>query len=85
MSIDRSYLPKCTNFLDFRKWSLFQILGSTGSCLEGVYLTNFRLTGSSRKVLTGGVLLYFLIPLTDNKDSSSSEFEGSATFRSHET
>ena len=32
--------------LDFRKYDLFQILGSKVFCLEGLQLTNFRLTGS---------------------------------------
>ena len=36
-------------FLDFR--NLFQILGSTGSCLEGVQLTNFKLTGFQNRFL----------------------------------
>ena len=47
LTVDSSFLPESTEFfLDLKKKKLFQILGLTGSCIEGNKMADFSLTGS---------------------------------------
>ena len=47
LDVDSSFLPESTEFFfRFGKKNLFQILGLTGSCVEGNKLAYFSLTGS---------------------------------------